>query len=114
MTREEAKQLFREDKDAYGKPKAIMTKIDKIYDEFESELIRQLVKERTRAVDLCYEFKNKYDKMAREYALAGGMKLTNERLADSARIIGNTISGSNALSATLGETMVDRIRKELK
>lgn len=37
MTREEAKSLFRNDKDSYGKPKSIMTKIDLIYDEFEKE-----------------------------------------------------------------------------
>jgi hypothetical protein len=37
MNREQAKQMFRDDKDAYGKPKAVMSKIDKIYDEFEQE-----------------------------------------------------------------------------
>lgn len=36
MTREEAKEMFRSDKDSYGKPKAVMHKIDKIYDEFEA------------------------------------------------------------------------------
>jgi hypothetical protein len=35
MTREEAKDLFRKDKDAYGKPKAVMSKINAIYDDFE-------------------------------------------------------------------------------
>ena len=38
MTRDEAKELFRNDKDAYGKPRSIMHKIDKIFDEFEEEL----------------------------------------------------------------------------
>ncbi|MFA5723208.1 MAG: hypothetical protein WC979_03035 [Candidatus Pacearchaeota archaeon] len=38
MNREEAKDLIRNDKDSYGKPKAIMTKIDAIYDEFEAEI----------------------------------------------------------------------------
>ena len=38
MKRDEAKEMFRKDKDAYGKPKAIMHKIDLIYDEFEKEL----------------------------------------------------------------------------
>lgn len=38
MTREEAKQMFREDKDAYGKARGVMGKIDKIYDDFEKEL----------------------------------------------------------------------------
>lgn len=36
MTREEAKELFRDDVDSYGKPKKIMTKIDNIHDYFES------------------------------------------------------------------------------
>jgi len=36
MNREEAKKMFRDDKDSYGKPKAIISKIDKIYDEFEA------------------------------------------------------------------------------
>ena len=36
MTREEAKEIFRNDKDSYGKPKAVMTKINKIYDDFEN------------------------------------------------------------------------------
>ena len=35
MTREEAKEMFRKDLDAYGKPKKIMTKIDMIYNDFE-------------------------------------------------------------------------------
>lgn len=37
MNREKAKQMFKDDKDAYGKPRAIMAKIDKIFDEFEGE-----------------------------------------------------------------------------
>ena len=37
MTREEAKDLFRMDRDAYGKPKAVMTKLDKIYDSIEED-----------------------------------------------------------------------------
>lgn len=36
MTRDEAKDIFRMDVDSYGKPKAIMTKINMIYDDFES------------------------------------------------------------------------------
>ena len=31
--------MFRDDVDAYGKPKAIMHKLDKIYDEFEANAI---------------------------------------------------------------------------
>ena len=37
MTREEAKELFRNDKDVYGKPRHIMKNIDKIYDDFEAQ-----------------------------------------------------------------------------
>ena len=37
MTREEAKELIRNDKDSFGKPRAIMTKLDKIYDSLESD-----------------------------------------------------------------------------
>lgn len=32
ITREEAKEMFRNDKDSFGKPKGIMGKIDMIYD----------------------------------------------------------------------------------
>ena len=38
MTREEAKELFRNDKDSYGKPKSVMTKIDLIFDSFEKNI----------------------------------------------------------------------------
>lgn len=33
MDRKTAKQMFRDDKDSYGKPRAVMTKIDKIFDD---------------------------------------------------------------------------------
>ena len=48
MTREQAKALFRDDKDGYGKPKGIMRKLDQIFDEFEKEkeeLIKKLKNE---------------------------------------------------------------------
>ena len=45
MTREEAKKLFRNDKDSYGKPKAIMHKIDRIYDDFEKKLTDEEIEE---------------------------------------------------------------------
>jgi len=32
IKREDAKTMFRDDVDSYGKPKRIMTKLDKIYD----------------------------------------------------------------------------------
>lgn len=31
-----AKKIFRDDKDSYGKPKATMSKIDKIFDDFDN------------------------------------------------------------------------------
>lgn len=37
MTREEAKQMFRDDKNSQGCYKAVLTKIDWIYDSFEKE-----------------------------------------------------------------------------
>lgn len=44
MTREKAKELFKNNKDAYGKPRHIMANIDKIYDEFDSILINIITK----------------------------------------------------------------------
>lgn len=38
MTREEAKDLFITNRDVYGKPRSIMSKIDKIYMDFEKQL----------------------------------------------------------------------------
>ncbi len=37
MNYKEAKKLFTEDKDSYGKPKAIITKLKRIFAEFEAE-----------------------------------------------------------------------------
>lgn len=62
MTREEAKNLFRNDKDSYGKPKAVMSKIDQIYDDFEKEMenrftieeIKKYVTSRDSFGDVCY------------------------------------------------------------
>jgi len=38
MNREDAKDLFRLDRDSYGKVRTPITKVDKIYDEFESRI----------------------------------------------------------------------------
>ena len=38
MTREQAKELFRTDKDAYGKPKHALTNVDAIYDSLQHDL----------------------------------------------------------------------------
>ena len=45
MNREEAKELFRKDKDSFGCYKAVMTKIDKIYNSFDRK--RKLIDEVT-------------------------------------------------------------------
>ena len=39
MDRLQAKLMFKNDKDSYGKPRAIMTKLDKIFDELESDIL---------------------------------------------------------------------------
>ena len=38
ITREEAKEMFRSDKDAFGKPRGVMKKIDAIYDSIDNQL----------------------------------------------------------------------------
>lgn len=87
------------------------------------EVLELLVKERTRARDVAYEFMNEHERKKKnfttlmqkdssnsEYALYVIRKA--EDLADECRRVGNAISGSNAISATLGETIEDRIKKE--
>jgi hypothetical protein len=56
MKREDAKNLFRKDKDSYGKPKGVMGKIDLIYDDFEFqqneiEYLRKSVKEQKELIN---------------------------------------------------------------
>ncbi len=61
MTREEAKKMFREDVDAYGKPKKIMTKIDKIFDYFENrscENCKYYKKSISQDYETCFLIKN--------------------------------------------------------
>lgn len=77
------------------------------------EVIKLLTEERTRARDIAYEFKEEYDKKAEVLGDLGEMRKNAEKTADVARQIGNAISGSNALSSTLGETIEDRIKKQL-
>jgi len=54
MTREEAKEMFRNDKDSYGKPRGVMGKIDKIYDEFEGESLAKAHVEKVFEKDYDY------------------------------------------------------------
>ena len=60
MKREDAKDLFRKDKDSYGKPKGVMGKIDLIYDDIEDQedeiqFLRETVKKQN---DLIYAMRN--------------------------------------------------------
>jgi len=60
ISREEAKQMFRDDKDAYGKPRAIMSKIDIIYDSLEPVVKEVKISDLTfdnshRIAELMYE-----------------------------------------------------------
>ncbi len=43
MDREEAKQMFRDDKNSQGCYKAVLTKVDKIYDTFEAQNKKLLI-----------------------------------------------------------------------
>lgn len=56
MKREDAKNLFRKDKDSYGKPRGVMGKIDLIYDDFEFEQyeierLRKAVREQQELIE---------------------------------------------------------------
>jgi hypothetical protein len=56
MKREEAKDLFRKNKDSYGKPKGIMGKIDLIYDdvefrEAEIQYLRKAIRDQKELID---------------------------------------------------------------
>lgn len=81
---------------------------------FSSNVIKLLIIERERARDIAYEFKKMYEKKAIDFAKVDTMKQINEELADSARLIGNTISGGNGLTLTLEETIEDRIKRDYK
>jgi len=72
------------------------------------KVIALLVKERTDARNIAYEFKKEFD-IKVTYGLES-LKWHNEKLADTCRQIGNSISGGNALA--LDETIEDRIKRE--
>lgn len=74
-----------------------------------SKVIELLVEERTRARDIAYEFHKEYDDASIQFPT----KLNRER-ADLARRIGNAVSGANALSSALGETIEERIVRDYK
>jgi hypothetical protein len=87
--------------------------MSKMYSEV--EVIELLAKERQRAIDTAYSFMDKNKKQAGMYLSAGNQKgyVTRTEVADECRLVGNAISGLNALSAALGQTMRDRIKKQL-
>ena len=79
------------------------------------EVIELLVKERTRAKDICYEVYQEQEISAKNFKNAGNdlQFVIRGEVSDKARQLGNAISGGNALSAALGETMRDRIEEQL-
>jgi len=71
------------------------------------KVIALLVKERTDARNIAYQFKKDFDTKV-EHGL--GVVWHNKGMADVCRQVGNAISGSNAL--TMDETIEDRIKRE--
>lgn len=78
------------------------------------ELISFLVRERQRAVDIAYEFMNTHKQGYTYKKIAGNeLAFVEQNLAEECRYIGNTISGLNALSITLGKTIESVITEEI-
>ena len=77
-------------------------------------VIKLLIEERTRAKDIAYDFKKKYEQLAIDFAASDSLKIINDELADSARIIGNTILEIDAFSKIIGNTLEDSIKLKLK
>lgn len=76
-------------------------------------VIKLLVRERQRASDIAYEFMEKNKKQFESRQEAGSkVAFVSKDLANECRLIGNTITGLNALSATLGETTASILRKD--
>lgn len=92
----------------------------------EQEVLGLLLQERKRAVDIAYEFmknnENAYEsKLKAEKQVFGdgtdrfkrhSLAFIKKDIANECRLVGNAISGGNALSYALGETMEDRIKSE--
>jgi len=62
MDREEAKQMFRDDKNSQGCYKTVLTKVDKIYDTFEAQNKKLLID----FFNFLYDVKTKEGKEATE------------------------------------------------
>ena len=59
MTREEFKQDLKDDVDAYGKPRKLMGKVDRLFDEHEEQL-KAKAEEIERLKKLVNDFNNTY------------------------------------------------------
>jgi hypothetical protein len=89
--------------------------MEKLYTQSEVDLliIQARLEERTRARDIAYEFRNMNNQSYESKKKAGNKHaFIKQDIAEECRYVGNAISGGNALSATLGETMEDRVREE--
>lgn len=100
-----------------------LSSVEKLYVSKET-LIDTVLKERQRAVKIAYTFHEdrlkEYDsKVKAEKQVYGdqwkskSIAFIKKELSEEARLIGNAISGGNALSEALGESMRDRIVKKL-
>lgn len=78
------------------------------------EVLALLIKERKAAVDLCYQVMEEFEEKEKNQRFAKNeYAFISREIANECRLIGNAISGGNALSAALGETMEDRVKEEL-
>ena len=80
----------------------------------EDSILDLLEAERQRAMDIAYKaMENHKSIQAMQESAGNRMAFVEGELANECRIIGNAISGGNALSDSIGETMRDRIRENL-
>ncbi len=76
-------------------------------------MLQLLEKERTRAMKIAHASMEAHSQKQEAQKQAGNrLAFIEGELADECRILGNMISGGDALSHTLGETMIDRLEKE--
>lgn len=78
------------------------------------EVKELLLKERRRAVDIAYSFKEENEKSAQAQKEAGSrIYFVKENVAEECRYVGNSISGLNGLSHAVGETTETIIERNL-